>query len=120
MAEEWTDVELQNFLLELATTKELLLATVFIDALDEGGEDDVRNIVAFFEQFIEQACSAGMAIRICFSSRHFPRITIRRAIPIVVENEAGHGQAIEAYIRDKMVVEADPQMDDLRQRVRDL
>lgn len=43
--EEWRQVELQNFFIEITTEAQLQPLVVFIDALDEGHDDDVRSMV---------------------------------------------------------------------------
>jgi hypothetical protein len=50
----------------------------FIDALDECEEQQIREMIQFFEHIGELAVSADISFRICLSSRHYPHITIRK------------------------------------------
>lgn len=102
VVEAWTETELQNFLVELVTNHQLPYVTVFINALDEGFEDDMRQMVAFLEQLAQHSMSKGAVMHICLSSRHYPRISLRRGLSLVVENQAEHGQDIGIYIRSKL------------------
>ena len=78
--EDWTETELQNFFIEVVTTSQLPPLAIFIDALDEGKEDDIRRTVAFFEEVGEHAISSGTMFRICLSSRHYPQISIQNGL----------------------------------------
>lgn len=46
---EWTEMEVQSFLIGLITTRLSQLLTIFVDALDEGSNDDSRRVVSFLE-----------------------------------------------------------------------
>lgn len=47
----------------------------YVDALDECPEDDVQDMVSYFEDLVANPRSRHF--RICFSSRHYPQISIR-------------------------------------------
>lgn len=47
----------------------------YIDALDECPEDDVQDMVSYFEDLVGSTDSRHF--RVCFSSRHYPQIFIR-------------------------------------------
>lgn len=47
----------------------------YVDALDECPEDQIRDMVRYFEDLVAERKSHN--IRVCFSSRHYPRISIR-------------------------------------------
>jgi len=76
--------------------------TCFIDALDECNEDQVREMIAFWEQLGElQAHNQGI-FRVCFSSRHYPHITIRRGIELVLEGQEEHQHDIACYLQNEL------------------
>ncbi|THC97164.1 hypothetical protein EYZ11_003379 [Aspergillus tanneri] len=54
------------------------LFTCFVDALDECDEQQVVDMVQYFEELAERSTARGILLRICFSSRHYPYIVIRR------------------------------------------
>lgn len=47
----------------------------YVDALDECPEDDVQDMVSYFEDLV--ASTDSRHCRICFSSRHYPQISMR-------------------------------------------
>lgn len=47
----------------------------FVDALDECPEDDVQDMVSYFEELVSSTHS--QRFRVCFSSRHYPQIAVR-------------------------------------------
>ena len=59
---------------------------VIIDALDECDEDEVRDMIALFEELGEDAVSNGRTFRVLFSSRHYPHITVQRSVQITLED----------------------------------
>jgi ankyrin repeat protein len=75
---------------------------IVIDALDECDEDEVREMVEFFENLGEDALCNSRKFRVLFSSRHYPHIEIQPCIEMVLENQQGHFQDIERYLSGKL------------------
>ncbi|KAI1772341.1 hypothetical protein F4818DRAFT_454157 [Hypoxylon cercidicola] len=76
----------------------------YIDALDECSEDEVREMIYFFEDIGEQALESNFIFRVCFSSRHYPHITIRRGLQLTLEDEPDHTNDIRQYIHSKLKI----------------
>lgn len=76
--------------------------TCFIDALDECDEQEVRDMVHFFEDLTEGTTDDGIQFRICFSSRPYPYIDIREGILLTLENESGHADDLVQYVRSHL------------------
>ncbi|KAF4434154.1 hypothetical protein FACUT_8006 [Fusarium acutatum] len=74
----------------------------FIDALDECDEQQVMDLVEYFEELAEQCTEDNINLRICFSSRHYPYIDIKFGIRIILEEEIGHGSDLESYIKSNL------------------
>ncbi|KAJ4268430.1 hypothetical protein NW762_002493 [Fusarium torreyae] len=72
--------------------------TCFVDALDECDEQQVMDMVDFFEELSEQCTRMDINLRFCFSSRHYPYIDIRSGIRLLLENQVGHTEDLESYI----------------------
>jgi hypothetical protein len=70
---------------------------IFVDALDECDDRDVMDMVSFLEDIGERAVEVNVRLHICFSSRHYPTITIR-GMQIVLEDEKEHDADIARYI----------------------
>lgn len=98
--DEWTVSELKGFLFELLTRFEHPPLNIFIDALDEGKDDDVRQMVSFVERLSVGALASSSKLRICFSSRYYPHITVRNGLQIELEQEHRHMQDIQIYVRE--------------------
>ena len=74
----------------------------FIDALDECNEDQVADMISFFEDVGERAADANTRLHICFSSRHYPTIVIQRGFEVILEDEKEHAADITRYIKSKL------------------
>ena len=76
----------------------------FIDALDECEEKQVREMIQFFEHIAELAVMNDIRFQVCFSSRHYPHITIRKGLELVLEGQEGHTQDITNYIEAELKI----------------
>ncbi|KAF9878178.1 hypothetical protein CkaCkLH20_04216 [Colletotrichum karsti] len=76
--------------------------TCFIDALDECDEQQIMDIVPSFEDLAEEAADEGIELRICFSSRHYPYLSLRNGIQLVLEDQPGHTQDLANYIQSRL------------------
>jgi len=76
----------------------------FIDALDECNEHQIRDMISFFEHISELAVSAGIRFQVCLSSRHYPHITIRKNLGLVLEGQEGHNQDINNYLDSELKI----------------
>lgn len=85
----------------------------FVDALDECPEDEIRDMIYFFEELGERSVHSTSNMRVCFSSRHYPHITIRHGLQMVLENEDSHSNDIQHYIHSQLRIVHDG----LRQKI---
>ncbi|KAH8893361.1 hypothetical protein GQ53DRAFT_684995, partial [Thozetella sp. PMI_491] len=76
----------------------------FIDALDECPEPQIRDMISFFEHLGERATLAGIIFQVCFSSRHYPHITISKGLDLVLEGQEGHSQDIVSYLDSELKI----------------
>jgi ankyrin repeat protein/nucleoside phosphorylase len=96
-------VELLKDLLEQAILRlEQSSLVCFIDALDECAEHQVRDMISFFEHVGELTVDAGIHFRVLFSSRHYPYITIKRGLELILEGQEGHIQDITNYVNSEL------------------
>ncbi|KEY73780.1 hypothetical protein S7711_03087 [Stachybotrys chartarum IBT 7711] len=93
--------------------------TCFIDALDECDEQEVREMVQFFGDLAENTAEAGAHFRICFSSRPYPYINIRKGILLTLEDECGHREDLVQYVRNNLIIEDPPLLADLQSQILD-
>jgi ankyrin repeat protein len=98
-------VEILKTLLEQAIQNLRGFSVVcFIDALDECEEQQTRDMVQFFERVGELAVAENIVFQVCFSSRHYPYITIRQGLSLVLEGQEGHSQDIASYIKSELKI----------------
>jgi ankyrin repeat protein len=95
---QWTRHSLEDQLQQAVLSLGEMPVTCFIDALNECEQWQVRSMISFFEHLGELAVSSGRSFRVCLSSRHYPEITIRRGIGLVLEEQEGHAQDINNYL----------------------
>ncbi|KAI1748715.1 hypothetical protein F4782DRAFT_345485 [Xylaria castorea] len=71
-----------------------------IDALDECEEAQIRDMVSF----LSDPGVIPNRFRICFASRHYPHITIKTGLSIVLETQIGHSKDIESYLHSALII----------------
>ena len=91
---EWQTNELQNFfksnVVDASRTQQI---RIYIDALDECGEDVAIDLVEFFRCF-------AAPVSICFSCRHYPFVALEDGDEICVEDE--NKQDVDIYVQEKI------------------
>lgn len=92
--------------------------TCHIDALDECDESDVRDMVSSFEELGATAVASNVHFRVCFASRHYPRISISKCVTVVLDELESHQQDIESYVRNALKVSSPEIRDELAHEVR--
>lgn len=100
----WTAESLKTVLKHAVLLLNDSPAVCYIDALDECDEEQVRDLVRFFEHVGDRAMLAGVNFRICFSSRHYPHITLRHANNLILEGQQGHSRDISAYLKSELAI----------------
>ncbi|KAI5921476.1 hypothetical protein F4810DRAFT_712511 [Camillea tinctor] len=90
---------------------------VFIDALDEGQDDTMNDMVSFFEEISGYAEDSNVQFQVCFSSRHYPAIMSRWGRQIILEDEKDHSADIDQYIRSELTLTDSSQVDYLRSKI---
>ncbi|KAK1585010.1 uncharacterized protein LY79DRAFT_704988 [Colletotrichum navitas] len=99
---EWTIELLKELLEEVFRNLKDESVTCFIDALDECDEDQIRDMVSFFESVSENTTAMDIGFQVCFSSRHYPHITISKAASLILEGQEGHKDDIVKYVLSEL------------------
>jgi ankyrin repeat protein len=73
----------------------------FIDALDECDEDQIRTMITFFEHLGDLGPTSKLRLFVCFSSRHYPNVTIEHGVSLVLEDQEEHDDDIAKYVDGK-------------------
>lgn len=86
----------------------------FIDALDECDETQIRDMVLYLSEI-----AVDNALYICFTSRHYPNITMKNASTLVLETQEEHAQDIARYIDSKLHIVDETQARQIRRRLQE-
>jgi hypothetical protein len=76
--------------------------TCFIDALDECDEQQAIDMIQYFEDLTEESTEKDILFRVCFSSRHYPYIDIQGSIRLKLEDQPGHNDDLQMYVRRRL------------------
>lgn len=88
-----------------------------VDALDEGDEKEVRQMVEFFGDLAKSAHLKSIPVRLCFASRHYPNITLPQCEQVILEEQAKHAQDISRYILGTLNADDGPDKSNLIYRI---
>lgn len=91
--------------------------TCFIDALDECDEQQIMDMVQYFEELAEHCTEEGILVRICFSSRHYPYIDIRFGKRLTLEKQLGHDKDLERYVKSRLRITDSSLLEDLKAEI---
>jgi hypothetical protein len=95
----WTHAVLQLFFTIIATSLHSRPLVVFIDALDECRDDEVREMLHYLEDLGQSAVENGREIRMCFASRYYPALSVPGALELRLDDQRGHAEDLERHIR---------------------
>ncbi|KAF2193588.1 hypothetical protein K469DRAFT_691138 [Zopfia rhizophila CBS 207.26] len=98
---EWIDKELQDFLSDVLTTgSKDQPVVIFIDALDECGEEVAKSLLTYFKCLMEDVESEESQVKICVSSRHYPILGVDTTPTIAVEKR--NRKDIRSVVRKRL------------------
>ncbi|KAK4041974.1 ankyrin repeat domain-containing protein 50 [Parachaetomium inaequale] len=98
----WHEVALKQTFSEAIQKLGKRSLKIFVDALDECDDNQAKDMVSFFEELCELAQKKQVQLHICFSSRHYPHIEIKKGLKVILEDEIGHKEDVEHYIKAKL------------------
>ncbi|EHK41000.1 hypothetical protein TRIATDRAFT_227281, partial [Trichoderma atroviride IMI 206040] len=113
----WQDASLKQTLAHAVQHLGSRSLTIFVDALDECNQDQVADMVSFFEELCSSSREKQTLLRVCFSSRHYPTVTIQQGTEVTLEDETGHTDDIQHYIKSKLRIPKSNKADSLRQEL---
>ncbi|KAG7415553.1 Protein TANC2 [Fusarium oxysporum f. sp. rapae] len=99
---QWHPRELRRLfessLLKVLGTRPVWL---FVDALDECGEENAVNLAEYFKSMLQRLPSSGLKqSRICFTCRHYPILNLDGVFEVWVEKE--NRKDISTFVQDKL------------------
>ncbi|KAL9043967.1 MAG: hypothetical protein Q9214_002865 [Letrouitia sp. 1 TL-2023] len=101
----WQTHELSKFFHSAIIEMKSTSIYIFVDALDECDEDDVRTIIRDFEDTSAAAVSNGSVVKICLSSRHFPQISLRNVTSQEIFLESSNFEDIRHFVHRELILE---------------
>jgi hypothetical protein len=110
---QWTVESLQELFKELIISAEAPV-TCLVDALDECEEEEIRRMVYYLGQLGSLAMSNGIQFRVCFASRPYPHISMKRGLELILHEQGGHDQDIASYVRAELKIEQKDDADQIR------
>jgi hypothetical protein len=97
----WKESELLGFLeASLRIALESYSIRIFVDALDEGGEDIAVRLADTFQTLISKVPQTSSSFSICFSCRHYPILSIDRGLEVCIDHE--NGRDISIFVQRKL------------------
>ena len=95
---EWHEIEIREFLERwiLSASRDRPIR-IYVDALDEAGQDVAVKLVTYFDGLIERLLPTRASFKICIFCRHCPFLSPKIALKICVEEEDHEG--IANYVR---------------------
>ncbi|KAF3277036.1 hypothetical protein TWF970_005902 [Orbilia oligospora] len=97
----WSEGELKDLFIRAVTQSQQPIV-LFVDALDECDEAEIRAVVAYLENLSSVAIASKTDLSICLSSRHYPTITMQKSLQIILESHINHQKDIEIYIQERL------------------
>jgi len=82
---------------------------IYVDALDECDEDQIRDMVVFFDLLGQHTVTSDINMRVFFASRYYPRIITPKKVELRLEDEEEHSRDIERYIQGELRTGRDTQ-----------
>lgn len=113
----WDAAELADIFHATIEKQSEKLIEIFIDALDECDEDEIRKLISRFEQTIDHARSSDSRLRICWSSRYYPRITLRSKQGLEIAIDSDNGSDIKTYVTRELTNFRSTLFEPLRQNI---
>jgi hypothetical protein len=110
----WSLPELRSFFHSLLLLAREKPVKIFIDALDECDEEEVRDTIRRFEQSAANTYNVGENLYICWSSRHYPHISISHGFELRMEDL--NNIDIKAFVHQQLASFATVGLQDLRKR----
>ncbi|KAL8356455.1 hypothetical protein RB601_001653 [Gaeumannomyces tritici] len=98
---QWNSNELHDiFEASLPNVLQTRQVWLFVDALDECGEENAVNLVEKFKSLLQSISSASRQLQICFTCRHYPILHLDRVLRVCPERE--NGEDISTYVKHQL------------------
>ncbi|KAI1654297.1 hypothetical protein F4813DRAFT_211893 [Daldinia decipiens] len=113
----WQEESLKNLISYAIRKLDSRKLVCYIDALDECLEEQARSMVTFFQEISWQAMKQGDRLNVCFSSRHYPNMSIIKGLTLLIDGQDGHMIDIQRYIDSTLVIDSSQSGEDIKSRI---
>ncbi|KAK3619190.1 hypothetical protein LTR56_024189 [Elasticomyces elasticus] len=112
--EDWNNHQSRNSTWTIDSLRDLFAVAVkalkgrhlkcFVDALDECDEEQVQDMVDFFQELGQHVFQEGNGdhIQICFASRHYPAVVVQHGLELTLESQKGHSDDLAKYVQKRL------------------
>lgn len=94
----WQLAEVANFFHTIIGQKQPGCIEIMVDALDECHEEEVRQVIRRFEASIADARASGAELRVCWSSRYYPNISLQSERGLELQLDEQNNADIRKYV----------------------
>lgn len=112
--QRWNLNILQNMFVSAIRTTGKRPIICYIDALDESTESEIREMVDVFDQLGKLTASSEILLRVCYSSRYYPSITMKTGLEIKLDQRDNHWQDMKIYIDSELQIRSMDSLADLK------
>ncbi|KAI0102565.1 hypothetical protein GGR51DRAFT_287026 [Nemania sp. FL0031] len=99
VAWNWHKEELRDRLSVLLESLGNTRVHLYIDALDEGGEEPAIDLANYFDSLVDRLAAHGCSLHVCFSCRHYPFLALN-GLKIVMEEL--NSMDIREFVKQKL------------------
>lgn len=99
VAWEWHTEELRDRLTVLLKSLSNRHVHLYIDALDEGGEEPAIDLANYFDSLVAEFTTHGHSLHVCFSCRHYPFVALN-GLSVVMEKM--NSADIREFVKQKL------------------
>lgn len=98
----WQVTEVAQAFHSIIGQKQPKYIEIMIDALDECEDDEVRSTIRRFESSIAEAQASGAELRVCWSSRYYPHISLKSKHGLELRLDKQNDSDIRQYVEKEL------------------
>jgi NACHT domain len=113
----WQVTEVADVFHSIISQEQSTCIEIMIDALDECEDEEVRSIIRKFEKSIAAARSTGAELRVCWSSRYYPHISLNSEHGLELRMDEHNNLDIRRCVEEELPIAADPSLPFLKEEL---
>ncbi|GAB7324746.1 hypothetical protein MBLNU13_g08603t1 [Cladosporium sp. NU13] len=101
----WSTTLLKDIFREAVLSLDQEQVTCYVDAMDECHENDIDDIIQYFDNLGDALVAEGKRFYVCLSSRLYPNLRSSKSVELVLEDQNGHDEDIRQYIHQRLLID---------------